>query len=104
MGNYFPSTFSTCPIFVWTLPASFSASPLFARSELLVTCPVTFFTLPFTSCSLPLTWSFVLGFMSSPTQVCYSRPSEPEFPFGISSVRERSFPFRFRLPLRQHPL
>src|ERR1700730_2976262 len=63
---YFSKTFSIWPTFLWILPASFSPWPLAARSGLFVTRPAFSLTLPFTSRSLPLIWSVVLGFMVSP--------------------------------------
>src|ERR1035437_4199640 len=47
--DYFPRTFSTWPIFFWTIPAIFSSWPSASKSGLFVTCAAFSLTLPFTS-------------------------------------------------------
>src|SRR5471030_1973935 len=67
--DHFSNTFFTCPIFFWTVPASCSTWPSVVKSGSLVNFPAVCFALPFTSCRMPSTWSFVLGFMMSPFRV-----------------------------------
>lgn len=60
---YLSKTFSTCPIFFWIFPPTFSACPSASSFGLSVTRPAISLTAPFTSCALPFSLSFVLCFI-----------------------------------------